>query len=1049
MQSSTYLGRAVRVARAFGAVLGFGAAAAAQAQTGSVGVRVVESGGNPVASAQVAVVGTTLGGLTGADGRITLRGVPVGTHTVRALRVGFAEVKQAVTVAANQTAAVEFTMSAVAVSLTPVVTTATGETRRVEIGNAVSSFTVADITEKAPIANVQDVINARTPGVSVQLGSQTGTGARIRIRGANSLSLSNEPIWIIDGVRMTSDLGAGPGTGGSSTSRTNDLNPDEIENIEIVKGPSAATLYGTDAANGVIVVTTKKGRAGATRWNGTVEGGILTDRNTYPYNYTIAGHLPGQTTYTNCLGLVSVSRGTCIMDSVRIYSPFHDPDATPINQGDISQYAVQALGGTEQVRFFVSADQQKETGTLRLPAFERRRINAEGSGFHPWVERPNMLAKYSFRTNLQVAMTPKLDATFQANYINLYQRFTQESNATVGLGSQAFGGPGFKNNGNIAIVGTPLNGYRAWTPGYTWQERTDQNLNRMMMSINLNWRPTSWLQNRVDMGTDLADAVDGRFLFRGEGAPISATNRNGFSNNSRFNTKTTTANLGSTATWRLRDWALAKTTVGVQYTNYQDDGTSANGAELPPGSQVPDGALTRTASASTTLRKTLGIYIEEALALNDRLFLTAAVRSDQNSAFGTNFQNVLYPKLSASWLISDESWFKMPSFMSSARYRIAYGTSGVQPGPNDALRTFATTTTNIRNVESAGEIFSTIGNPDLRPEQSAEIETGFEAKFFDDRWSLDVTYYQKSTKDALISAIVPPSFGSAGSVRRNLGKVKNNGWEFLINGQVVDKPRFAMDLTVNASKNANQLVSLGGTPPQIGTTTRAVEGYPLFSLWAPPITAWNDANKDGYLTPEELTVGRICKAEDVGAPGRLCSAAGALDTSSVFRGYSAPRQFLAVTPGFDLLRKKLRLQALVDYRGGNKYYNNTERIRCVSRQNCNGFMNPKSDLEDQAMVVGTLNDPTRTLDGFFQSGDFVKLREVSVSWELPQAWAQQMRGRSARFAIAGRNVWKHTLYKGVDPENDFTITSSTSNVPQDFQTVGTPSYFTARLTVNW
>ena len=1041
--------RTIRSWMRLGAVLVTGAAVAAQAQTGSVAVHVIEGGSSPVSQAQVAIVGTNVGGLTGLDGRVLLRGVPLGTQTVRVLRVGFGEQKRVVEVVAGPAVGVEFTLSAVAVSLTPVVTTATGDTRRVEIGNSVSTFAVADITEKAPISNVQDVLNARTPGVSVQLGPQTGQGARIRIRGSNSLSLSNEPIWIIDGVRMTSDF-SGVGTGGSSSSRTNDINAEEIENIEIVKGPSAATLYGTDAANGVIVVTTKKGRAGNTRWNSSIEGGILQDKNNYPWNYTIAGHFPATPgVYQNCLGLVSVSQGTCQMDSIRQYSPLHDPDANPVSQGDRSQYQVQALGGTEAVRYFISADQTKETGMLRLPAFERRRINAEGVGFHPWVERPNMLAKYSFRVNVQTQLSSNLDVQVQANYINLYQRFTQESNATVGLGSQVFGGPGYKGNGNVATVNTPLNGYRAWTPGYTWQERSDERANRLLMSTNVNWRPTSWLQNRVNLGSDLADGVVGRFLFRGEGAPITATNRNGFANDNRSDTRTTTADMSSTATGRPRNWMVTKSTLGVQYTNYQYDDTDANGTELPPGSQVPNGAVTRSASASTTYRKTLGIFFEEAVAINDRLFVTGAVRSDQNSAFGTNFQSVLYPKLSASWVISDEPWFKAFRGLNSLRFRAAYGKSGVQPGSNDALRFYATTTSNIKAADVAGEIFSAIGNSNLRPEQSAETEAGFEAKFFDNRYSLDVTYYSKSTKDALISAIVPPSYGSATSVRQNLGATSNTGWEFLINGQIIDRPNFGFDLSINASKNANKLISLGGTPPQIGTTTRAVEGYPLFALWAAPITAWNDKNKDGYLTPDEITVGRICTAADVGATGHKCSAVGALDTSQVFRGYSAPRQFLTVTPGFDLLKKKLRIQALFDYRGGNLYYNNTERIRCVSRQNCNGFMNPKSTFEEQAMVVGTLNDPTKTLDGFFQSGDFVKIREVSASYELPVSFSQRISARSTRVIVSGRNVGKYTLYRGVDPENDFTITGATANSPQDFQTIGAPTYWTMKIAINW
>ena len=246
----------------------------AQAQGGRVAVRVTDAASQqPVGQAQVQVVGTTLGGLTGPDGRFTIRGVPDGTHQIRVLRVGYGEQKKPVTVADNAEATVDFAISAVAISLTPVVTTATGEQRRVELGNAISQIDAAKVAAEAPIRSVEDLINSRTAGVAVQSGTQTGTGARVRIRGQSSLSLSNEPIYVIDGIRMTSNLGSGFGTGGNNASRVGDLNPDEIENVEIVKGPSAATLYGTDAANGVIVITTKKGRAGAARWNVYGESG--------------------------------------------------------------------------------------------------------------------------------------------------------------------------------------------------------------------------------------------------------------------------------------------------------------------------------------------------------------------------------------------------------------------------------------------------------------------------------------------------------------------------------------------------------------------------------------------------------------------------------------------------------------------------------------------------------------------------------------------------------------------------------------------------------
>ncbi|MBK7835071.1 MAG: TonB-dependent receptor plug domain-containing protein [Gemmatimonadetes bacterium] len=232
------------------------------------------AGGRPLDQAQVVIVGTTLGGLTNADGRFTFRAVTPGNVTVRVLRVGYSEQKKPVTVAAGQAASLEFALTEVALTLAPVVTTATGDQRRVELGNAVASIDAAKIAETSVVRDVNDMLNSRTAGVTVTGGTQTGSGARIRIRGQNSLSLSNDPIFIIDGVRMSNNVGSSNlFTGGAQPSRIGDLNPEEIESMEIVKGPSAATLYGTDAANGVVLITTKRGRAGTARWTIYGEGG--------------------------------------------------------------------------------------------------------------------------------------------------------------------------------------------------------------------------------------------------------------------------------------------------------------------------------------------------------------------------------------------------------------------------------------------------------------------------------------------------------------------------------------------------------------------------------------------------------------------------------------------------------------------------------------------------------------------------------------------------------------------------------------------------------
>jgi TonB-linked SusC/RagA family outer membrane protein len=1016
-----------------------GSTAAAQAQQASVTGRVTETGsGTPISDAQVFIVGTNLGGLTNQDGRFVLRNVPVGAQQVRVIRIGYTEAKRPVTVAAGQATTVDIALAKSVISLQEVVTTATGDTRRVEIGNAISNINASKVVESTPISNVSDLLNSRAPGVSVVSGTQTGVGSRIRVRGNNSLSLNNDPIYVIDGVRMTSNQASGFSTGGNRPSRVGDLNPEEIENIEIVKGPSAATLYGTDAANGVIVITTKKGRSGAPQWAIHTEGGIIKDLNNYTQNYTIAGHSPGQTAYREC-ALPLISAGTCIKDSLRVYSPINDPDATPLGTGNRKAIGAQVSGGTETVRYFLSGDRQNEIGVLSLPEFERRRFDSTGAVLHDWTDRPNALTRNSFRANLNAAITPKFDVAVNTGFVNSDARFSLESNATAGLGSHLFGGPGYKTNGTVSTTGSvpapaaPLNGYRAWTPGFTWQERTGQVVNRFIIAANSQYRPTSWLQVRANVGTDLTDRADQDLLLRGEGPPLTSVYRQGFADAARTDIRSLSSDLGATATFNPRTWLNSKTTLGAQYVNYQFQQVEALSTNLTPGTQTASGGSIPTAAEATTLQKTLGVFVEEAIALRDRLFLTGALRTDQNSAFGTSFQRVIYPKASVSWLVSEEDFFPKMDWMNSLRLRAAYGASGVQPGSNDALRSFDSSSPSIRATDQPGAVYSTVGNIDLRPERTTEIEAGFETKFFNNRGSVDFTYYNKRTKDALISAIVAPSLGAAGSVRKNLGAVSNSGYELLVNGQLIDRQAVAFDVTLSGSINDNKLISLGDTPPQIGTVTRAVEGFPLFGLWERPIDGWQDKNNDGILTYNaDPTLNEVFVGD-----------------SAIFRGYSSPRYVLTMTPGLDLANHRFRLQALFDYRGGNKYYNNTERIRCVSRQNCNGLMNPNASLEEQAMVVATRDHPSKTLDGFFQPGSFVKLREISATFTAPETFVARLRGaRSLSFTASARNVHTWTDYRGVDPETDFTA-SETSNTPQDFQTVGPPSFFMFRLNVGF
>jgi TonB-linked SusC/RagA family outer membrane protein len=1023
-------------ALAVGLLIGMAATAAAQGAT--VSGRVTARGTNdPVPQARVMVVGTSLFTVTNPEGRYTLRGVPPGTHSVRAIRVGYQEQRRPITVTAGETATLDISLQQAVVQLAEVVTTATGEARRVELGNAIANIDANRITATGPVASMNDLLNARAPGVQVLPGNLTGTGARVRIRGQNSVSLSNDPIYIIDGIRMTSNSGsASIGVGGAIPSRVGDINPDEIESIEVVKGPSAATLYGTDAANGVIVINTKRGRAGRAHWNAYVEGGAVRDSHEYPTAYTLAGHTPAGAAAVCTLRTVVL--GTCVADSLRAFNLFEDPETTPLGTGYRSQYGVQLSGGSEAVRFFTSAEYEDETGLMKIPQFDVRRLRTQNVDIRDEWMRPNALNRFSGRVNVNATVSPQLDLAASTNFINLNQRLPQTDNNTTGLLSSAYGGPGFKTNTNAA--GEPLFGYRAFTPGDMFQETVTQGINRFIGSINANWRPTSWMQNRLNVGIDHTGRVETDLCRRANCSDFS-TNRLGFSEDNRTNIRNFTVDIGTSGSWQVTEAWNSKTTVGTQYVNYKFDRNGAFGEQLPPGAVTPAAGAVQEVEAATTIARTLGFFLEEAVSFRERLFLTAAVRTDQNSAFGTNFQRVVYPKASLSWIVSEEGFFPRPIWLQQLRLRASYGASGVQPGPNDALRYFEANNVAVDKADEPKSDqpaiqFEALGNRNLKPERATEFEGGFDSQLFGNRATLELTYYTKLTQDALIERVLPPSLGAGATTRQqNLGSVSNSGFELLVSTQFVNTPRFGWDASLSGSTNRNRLVTLGpGVAPIVGATTRRQPGYPVFAYWQRKITHYEDKNGDGILTYyADPALNEVFVAD-----------------SNTFVGQVLPKYQVVLNNGVEFLGRRLRVQTLLDYRGGHKLLNGTERIRCQNRNNCRGLSDRTAPLKVQAATVALRDHPSRTQAGYMEDASILRLRELSATYSLPDRLAARLlRGRSASLTFAARNVAYWSRYSGIDPESDADAGAAETDVPSDFQTAPPPSYFTLRLNLGF
>jgi TonB-linked SusC/RagA family outer membrane protein len=1052
----------IAVAGAALTLVSLGGQLAAQGAT-ITGRIIAKEGGQPLPDARVIVIGTSASTSSAEDGKYTLRNVPPGSITLQVLRVGYRSLKRIVEVTAGGTATSDFTLEVAVAQLEEVVTTATGQARRVELGNAIATVDVAKAAEVSEISTTADMLTAKAPGVVVLPGSTLGGAPTVRVRGVSSISLSNAPIWVVDGVRIATDnLTTGTDT---RFSLLNNLNPDEIEDIEIVKGPSAATLYGTDAANGVVVVTTKKGRAGASRWSFGGEYGNVDDRNDYPDMYANWGHTLGNPTkQVRCQlgtmappGTTPTSNNTCISDSVTHYNLLADPSRTFITLGNRKAATAQVSGGSDAVRYFASGSLNNEVGPIQMPGFDVQRFQSENvkvqdAWFHPLAQQ-----QASFRTNLSASVSPKFDLTATAGFLKEDNRIEPESDLIIallytGLQNYGFKGPGLDKVTTQAKyadgTAVPLNDYLQWDPGDIMQATSFSDVQRMLGSFNASWRPLPWMANEGTVGLDLVSSNYFHLCALNQCPPQSATARIGNVNDKRQDNRNFSAKVVSTSSWNAKPWANLKTTFGVDYVNLELDSVSTTGQGLPPGATTVAAATTVTAGeVQPTVTKTLGVYAQEAASFRDRVFVTVAARSDQNSAFGTNFQRVLYPKASLSWLLSDESFFPQRlDFLSQFRVRASYGASGVQPGRTQGLITFAPGTVTIdgrsstTGTDTPGLSASNPGNPNLKPERSAEFETGFETYLLSNRVHLDYTYYRKTTHDALISVPIAPSAGAAvTSLLENIGSTRNSGHELQLNAQLVDSRRFGWDMTITASHNTALIVDLGIDPSTgvariigAGGLTEQRDGQPIDAQWYHPYT-YADANHDGVIQVSEVHV----------------------DSSFQNYGNAIPRDLLAINTGVDLFNHHLRLTSLFDSKGGYSTQDGADNFQCNSVPlSCQSTQDPHASLAQQAAAIaktyGTTIGTTsfKSGAGYFMNGQFWKWREASAILQLPRRMNNLLRtADGSTFVFSARNLHLWSSFWGIDPESNYGLNGS--ELQNEFQTAPPPTYFVFRLNLKY
>ena len=938
-----------------------------QAQQGTVAGQVTDkSNQQPVVGAQVLITGTSLQARTGRDGHFTIIKVPAGQYSVQVRIIGFATGTMSVSVAAGEGATADFALTAAAVPLAAVVVSATGEEQiKRELGNNVGSIDAAKINQEAAPENASDLLNSRIPGVEVmQSGGTTGSGSRIRIRGATSLSLRNEPIVVVDGVRIDNTPQAGSlenFTGGQAPSRLNDLNPDDIESIEVVKGPSAAALYGTDAANGVIQIRTKRGRPGPTKWSAYAEGGALNDKGDWPANF-----FSRRAAGTSCR-LSSEAQGICTIVGVDSFNPLLQN--TPFRTGVHQDYGLSASGGNEITTFYLSGDFQRERG----------------------VFQSNDLRKTNLRANFTNQVSRLMDIAVNVGYVSSQLNLPQNDNNDQGIVASGLLGYPFDTVAPFAGVSNPNGGYRFLTPQQAFLISVAQNIERFTGGVNINFRPSSFLTMIGTVGYDATNQADNQLTPPGV-IPLDQNRLDGNANSNRAQLFAYTATFSTKASFRLSSAVTSNTTVGLQYFKNTFEQVQAAGRKVVAGTSALGGVVVPSVGDTTSPFVTLGGYVEELVGIRDRLYLTGAVRADKNSSFGTNFSNILYPKFSGSWVISEEPFFPRMDWLNSLRVRAAWGKSGRAPGTLDALHYYHPVAVAANGTDVPAITIGGAGNANLKPEQTHEFETGFDADLINQRFHFEATYYNKDSKDGLIAVQVAPSVGESFTRFDNLGEVSNKGYELLLTAQLIRRPDFQWSITASAWGNKNRVLKTDANNTPIifglgGATQRNEVGYPAGGYWGTPYT-YQDLNGDGLIAPSEITFG----------------------DSDTFQGSSVPTHGASWSTEVDFL-SHWRLFAQFDGRWGNKLDNSTESFRCIFGI-CAGARVPGSTLADQAAAITAPAVET----GFYQDAGFVKLREVSLTYTAPASWAARFGASSLSFTATGRNLITWTKYRGADPE---------------------------------
>ena len=924
-------------------------ASAVAAQTGTVTGRITaQAGGAPLDGVVVLVQGTTTSTLSNQQGRYLLTNAPVGTITLELTRLGYSQVTQVVTVTAGETVVANIQMADLAISLDELVVTGTaGSARRKEIGNTVGVISSEDL-DAISVTSATDVLQGQSPGLVIrQTGGAVGNGSEIMLRGVNTLGGpgGNRPLIYVDGVRISNGSHQTADEASAQATVFDDIDASNIERIEVIKGAAATTLYGTEAASGVIQVFTKGGGGGAPQWTASISQGLSN-----------VGHVGPKEDPTG------LQVNDCTADSTCPAS------GTWLQTGHVQEYDLSVRGG-DAVPWYLAASFSDQEGNID----------------------PQGATSASVRANFR--FEPIDNVSIRASNV-----FTRRNIKFIPDGNNA--------EGLLLNVIRNERDYTNGRDGLTLDMQMDQQIDHFISGLNITWTPSAALSHRLNVGMDYisnqyTEERPWGFFYVAEGARET----------DQGNDRNITVDYAGSFQKDL--FGIATTTSwGAQYYDSFGWGLNGFGDEFAgPGDKLLQSGVETNVSEQWLRIASGGFFLQEQLGINDQLFVTLGGRWDGFSTFGENFGIAFYPKISAAYTISDNDFW--PEWWDTMKLRGAIGQSGRAPSPFASKRTWASTSGDDRQ---AAVILAELGNEDVGPERTREIEAGFEALLFNGRFSMDFTWYDQSTFDALLRLPRPASIGTEQAILTNLGEVANSGYEFEATFNAITTDDFAWSVGGNYWHGENEVVSLGPV------TDDRLKGRPVDAQFG-----------DVVQNRDELGVRPDFEEEYLG-PARPTTTF-ALNTRATF--------FQRLT--FDMMG---------EFQGGHV------RQAGTARQNVRrSYWAPCQDVIDAvnggdfsaftAAELGLCSPRDASYGEWTQAGDFFRLRSVSLGYRVPDGWLP-IGASGLTLRLQGRNLWHTTDWPGIDPEgNSYGTDASWYWSTREYYNLPTPRVFTFSATVTF